>query len=290
MESFLFCRAYTIGAFDKVFAEESAPEHFPRDRTFHLRHIRLDITLDEEAGEVRGTATLLLSPLNDGLREIDLDGEDLHIRKVTDQEGRTLEFEYDGHKRGFKLGRSYKAAADFSLKIAYDARPRKGMFFIRPTKTDPKRPWMVWTQGEQEDNRAWFPSYDAPNQRLTSEVVVTVPEKQFAVSNGRLLDEKHDPARKTRTYHWLQDIPHVNYLITIVSGEFDRHEEMWEGIPLQYYLPKGEGPKIKAPFKFVPSMMTFFSKATGQKYPLAKYAQAVVPYLTLRRVEKQTLA
>ena len=289
MESFLFCRAYTIGAFDKVFAEESAPEHFPRDRTFHLRHIRLDITLDEEAGEVRGTATLLLSPLNDGLREIDLDGEDLHIRKVTDQEGRTLEFEYDGHKLWFKLGRAYKADADFSLKIAYDARPRKGMFFIRPTKTDPKRPWMVWTQGEQEDNRAWFPSYDAPNQRLTSEVVVTVPEKQFAVSNGRLLDEKHDPARKTRTYHWLQDIPHVNYLITIVSGEFDRHEEMWEGIPLQYYVPKGEGPKIKDTFKFVPSMMAFFSKATGQKYPWAKYAQAVVRDFTFGGMENTTL-
>ena len=173
MESFLFCRAYTIGAFDKVFAEESAPEHFPRDRTFHLRHIRLDIVLDEEAGEIGGTATLLLSPLNDGLRDIDLDGEDLHIRKVTDQEGRSLEFEYDSHKLRIKLGRAYKADTEFSLKIAYDARPRKGMFFIRPAKADPKRPRMVWTQGEQEDNRAWFPSYDAPNQRLTSEVILS---------------------------------------------------------------------------------------------------------------------
>src|SRR2546425_2379442 len=289
MESFLFCRAYTIGAFDKVFAEESAPEHFPRDRTFHLRHIRIDITLDEEAGEVRGIATLRLSPLNDGLREIDLDGEDLHIRKVTDQESRSLEFEYDSHKLRIKLGRAYKADTEFTLKIAYDARPRKGMFFIRPTKTDPKRPWMVWTQGEQEDNRAWFPSYDAPNQRLTSEVVVTVPEKQFAVSNGRLLKEEHDAARKTRTYHWLQDIPHVNYLITLVSGEFDRQEEMWEGVPLQYYVPKGEGPKIRDTFKFVPSMMTFFSKATGQKYPWAKYAQAVVRDFTFGGMENTTL-
>src|SRR3989442_15129919 len=134
MESFLFCRAYTIGAFDNVFAEESAPEHFPRDRTFPLRHILLDITLDEEAGEVRGTATLRLSPLNDGLREIDLDGEDLHIRKVTDPEGQSLEFDYDGKKLRVRLGRSLKADAELTLKIAYDARPRKGMFFVRPTK------------------------------------------------------------------------------------------------------------------------------------------------------------
>jgi len=174
-------------------------------------------------------------------------------------------------------------------EIAYDARPRKGMFFVRPTKEYPKRPWMVWTQGEQEDNRAWFPSYDAPNERMTSEVVVTVPEKHVAISNGRLLKEKHDEARKTRTYHWLQDLPHVNYLITIVSGEFDRHEEMWDGIPLQYYVPKGEGPKIKDTFRFLPSMMTFFSKATGQKYPWAKYAQAVVRDFTFGGMENTTL-
>jgi aminopeptidase N len=163
------------------------------------------------------------------------------------------------------------------------------MFFIRPTKAYPKRPWMVWTQGEQEDNRAWFPSYDAPNQRMTSEVVVTVDEKQFAISNGRLGGEKHDAARKTRTYHWLQDIPHVNYLITIVSGEFDRHEETWDGVPLQYYVPKGEGPKIKDTFRYLPSMMTFFSTATGQKYPWAKYAEAVVRDFTFGGMENTTL-
>src|SRR5437879_12481055 len=119
MESFLFCRAYTIGAFDKVFAEESAPEHFPRDRTFHLRHIRLDVVLDEEAGEVRGTASLRLSPLNDGLQDIDLDGEDLHIRKVPDQEDRSLEIEYDSHKRRITPGRVYKTVTDSSLRSQY---------------------------------------------------------------------------------------------------------------------------------------------------------------------------
>ena len=133
MESFLFCRAYVIGAFDKVFADESAPEHFPRDRTFDLRHVRLDIALDLEKAEVRGTATLLLSPVNDGLREIDIDGEDLHIRKITDAEGRSLEFDYDGKKLRVRLGRALKADAELTLKIAYDARPRKGMFFVRPT-------------------------------------------------------------------------------------------------------------------------------------------------------------
>ncbi|TLZ64902.1 MAG: hypothetical protein E6K13_00765 [Methanobacteriota archaeon] len=288
-ESFLFCRAYHIGAADRVFAEESAPEHFPRDRTFRVRHIRLDVALDQVKGEVRGTATLTLSPLNDGLREIELDGDSLHIRKVTDGEGRVLEFDYDGARLSVRLARAVKADSEFFLRIAYDCKPRKGMFFVHPTKAYPKHPFMVWTQGEQEDNRSWFPSYDSPNQRMTSEVVVTVDEAQLAISNGRLVNEKRDAARKTRTFHWLQDIPHVNYLITIVSGEFDRAETAWEGVPLQYYVPKGEGAKIDDTFRYLPSMMTFFSKATGVKYPWAKYAQAVVRDFTFGGMENTTL-
>src|SRR3970040_1242652 len=165
MESFVFCRAYHVGAPDRVFAEESAPEHYPRDRTFHLRHVKLNITLDEKEGTVEGTATLTLSPLNDGLRDIDLDGEDLHIQK---------------------------AAAEFTLSIAYDCKPKKGMFFIRPSKAYPRHPWMIWTQGEEEDNRCWFPSYDAPNQRMTSGGIGRGHEKPFAISNGRLLKESRD--------------------------------------------------------------------------------------------------
>jgi len=126
MESFLFCRAYHLGDFDKVFAEDSAPDHFPRDRTFNVRHVRLDVAIDQPNREVRGTSTLLLTPVNDGLRDIELDGESLHVRKVTDGEGRSLDFDYDGSKLKVRLGRAYKADAEFSLKVAYDCRPRRG--------------------------------------------------------------------------------------------------------------------------------------------------------------------
>jgi aminopeptidase N len=289
METFLFCRAYLMGAGDKVFADPNAPEHYPRDRTFQLRHIRLDITLDQKEHEVRGTATLTLNPLNDGLRQVELDGENLHIRRVTDGDRKALDFEYGDGTLKVRLGRALKAGAEFVLKVAYECKPKRGLFFIHPTKAYPKHPWMVWTQGEQEDNRAWFPSYDSPNQKMTSEVVVTVDEKQFAASNGRLVKESRDARRRTRTYHWLMDIPHSNYLITLVSAEFDRQEEVWEGVPLQYYVPKGQGARIKETFRYLPSMMAFYSKVTGLKYPYSKYGQAVVQDFTFGGMENTSL-
>ena len=45
----------------------------------------------------------------------------------------------------------------------------------------------AWTQGEDEDSRYWFPCYDYPNNRRTSEVIATVPENFTAVSNGALI-------------------------------------------------------------------------------------------------------
>ena len=71
-------------------------------------------------------------------------------------------------------------------------------------------------------------------------------------------------------------MPHPNYLITIVSGEFDVVEEIWDGVPLQYYVRKGRGSAVKETFRYLPSMMTFFSRVTGLKYPYPKYAEAVV--------------
>ncbi len=68
-EELLVCRQ-ARGAFgDKTFADESAPENQPRDRAFHVKHLRLEVTPDLAAKAVAGTSTLTLTPINDGLRK-----------------------------------------------------------------------------------------------------------------------------------------------------------------------------------------------------------------------------
>ncbi len=42
-----------------------------------------------------------------------------------------------------------------------------------------------------ETNRFWFPAHDFPNERLTTELIVSVPDGYTVVSNGRLMG---DPA------------------------------------------------------------------------------------------------
>ncbi len=284
------CRGQRLGAFaDRVFAPAEAPEHWARERTFQLQHTRLDITVDEEARTVTGTATHRLVPINDGLKELVFDQDSLTIRGVKDEDGKALEFETVGEALRIRLPRARKAGDPLEVRIRYEASPKKGMFFTSPDKGYPHKPRIVWTQGEEMDNRAWYPSYDYPNQKFTTEIVATVKDKYQAVANGHLVSEKHDDKRHTRTFHWLQDKPHPNYLVALVIGEWDTKAWDADGVPVHAYVPKGYGKYIDLCFSRVPHMVKFFGRVTGLKFPWDKYGQACVPDFTFGGMENTSL-
>ncbi|MBI4416868.1 MAG: HEAT repeat domain-containing protein [Euryarchaeota archaeon] len=286
VEEQLICRLTTVGRADKVFAEETASEHQPRDRQFHVKHIRLDLGLDLAKRTIAGTSTLTLTPINDGLRAVDLDAVDLTIRGVRG-EGKALPFDHRDGLLTVKLPRAYKAGEEFTLAVRYAGKPRKGLFFIGPDKDYPKKEPQVWTQGEAEDNKFWFPCYEAPNDRMTSDVLLTVPKGWVAVSNGRLVALRE--ANGGRLFHWRQDVPHVNYLIALAAGRYEIVEEEWDGVPLQYYVPRGASKLVPLAFRETGNMMDFFSKVTGQQYPYPKYAQVVVTDATLGGMENTSM-
>lgn len=271
------CRGHGTGTWDKAFAAPDAPEHPPRDRTFLLHHLRLNIDIDEREKTVSGTVTHRLSPINDGLREITLDAADLTIRRIVDSAGKALEWEQHGEALTIRLARARKAGDVFEIRIRYEAKPRVGLYFLGPDKAYPKRARSVWTQGEDMDNRYWFPSYDYPNQRFTSEVIATVDERLEALSNGRLVKVTHDAKRKRRTYHWSLDKPHSNYLIALAVGEWDAKEWKADGVPVQAHVPKGMSAFLERAFHNVPDMVRYFGEATGLPYPWPRYDQVVVP-------------
>ena len=93
------CKGQRMGAFsDHVFAPADTRERWPPERTFQLQHMRLDLTIDDEAKTVSGTATHRLAAINDGLKEVAFDQEGLDIRGVKDDSGKALEFEVHGEQ------------------------------------------------------------------------------------------------------------------------------------------------------------------------------------------------
>lgn len=257
----------------RAFQPQPVEPKFPRDRGFQVTHTRLEVRIDERAGTVVGRAALSVRAIVP-TRRLELDASDMRIQKVRSG-GRDVRFEHVEPRLSIDLGRQVKEGAEAKVEIRYEAHPQKGLYFIRPDRHYPKKPVQVWSQGESEDNHHWFPGYDYPNNKATSEAFFTVRDPLVAFSNGHLVGRVKSGPGWT-TYHWKQDVAQPNYLIAVVVGAFDEVREDWEGIPLHYFVPKGQKAWAKETFKHTRDILSFFSKATGYQYPYPKYAQAVI--------------
>lgn len=253
-----------------------AEAHETRSRDFDIKHIRLALRVDPAEKFIEGTATISLTAFRDELDSLELDASELDVREVR-QGRRRLRFESFREKLLVMLGRPLRRGASLTLQVSYSARPRRGLYFVRPDESYPKKPLQVWSQGEAEDNHAWFPCTDAPNQRQTTETIITVPEAFTVLSNGRLLSAKRDARRALKTFHWRQDEPHPAYLVSIVVGQFEElRARGTNGLPVTYYTYPGMGPEARRLMGRTPEMIRHFSRLFGYPFPFAKYAQVVV--------------
>ncbi|MHB8621491.1 MAG: M1 family metallopeptidase, partial [Chloroflexota bacterium] len=249
--------------------------HYTPDRFFQAQHLRLELRLDFEQQALEGVATYRLAPIGQGSDWVTLDAAEMDIQEVLVQGGAEPgSWTHDRAKLRVALptGRSGEA---LTLAIRYSCRPARGMYFLAPDAGYPDRPRQAWTQGQAEDGKYWVPCFDFPNQKMPTEMLATLPTSMLAVSNGALLSVE-DAGEGWRTWHFVQDVPHPAYLITLAAGDFSQLDEEWDGLPVQYFVRPGREEDGRRAFGNTPRMIDFFSSATGVRYPYAKYAQVAV--------------
>ncbi|HEV3258240.1 MAG TPA: M1 family aminopeptidase [Gemmataceae bacterium] len=270
-------------------APAAGPLRTAGDRPIDIQHIRLDLRVDLPKKTVAARATLRLRSLRP-IAAISLDAVGFEVSRVllgtNDKDGSPVPFAHDDRKLVIDLDPSWPADHAATLRIDYRVRePKAGLYFFGPTKAEPDVPLTVWSQGEATTNRYWFPCLDQPNQRQTTELVVTAADGFEVVSNGRLVARRTDPVHKTVTFHWLQDKPHAAYLVTLVVGQFDVVREEWRHVPVLYYVPRGHKDDVARTFGRTRAMLGFFSRRFGIDYPWDKYAQVVVEQFTAGGME-----
>jgi aminopeptidase N len=251
-----------------------ADEPYARSRDYDLQHSKIALHFDLAQKKVLGEVTHSLTILRDGTAKIVFDSAGLTIQKVTVNKA-AAKFETAADKLIIPLAADAKAGDRLEITIRYEGKPTKGMYFILPDKDYPDRPSQIWTQGESEDTHYYLPTYDYPNDRLTTETILTVPASWITVSNGKLINVS-DAGKGLRTWYWKESVPSSTYLITVVAGEFDEVKDSWRGIPVTYYAPKGRGDRLPANYGRTSAMMELFSKKFGVDYPWEKYAQVMV--------------
>ncbi len=170
----------------------SAPLHFradepyARSRDYDLQHSRMAFRFDIEQKKVFGDVTHSISILRDATAKIAFDSVGLTIQSVSVNKA-PAGFETTAEKLIVALPAAAHASDKFEIEIRYEAKPAKGLYFVLPDKDYPDRPKQIWTQGESEDTRYYLPTYDYPNDRLTTETILTVPASWITVANGKLI-------------------------------------------------------------------------------------------------------
>jgi len=288
MRRIKFTSLFLLTTFAALFArgrwgDQYSDFHFARDRVFDLIHSKLEISFNEKERSLAGKVTHTFTPLLPNQRFVVLDAVGLNIEKISDPTGNSLAFDQFDGKLKIDLGLPFRAQFDtFFVTIEYNGKPKEGIYFVQPDAKYPRKRHQIWSQGEDEYTRHWIPIYDYPNDKATSEVLVTVPEKYLAVSNGELVSNKR--ANGLRTFHWRENVPHVTYLISLVAGELEMYSDTAtvyvdnnvKVVPVLYYHPPGEKEKSVRSFGKTRKMIRFFSEKIGVPYPYEKYAQATI--------------
>lgn len=269
-----------------LWAEE--PDVFKRPRQaervhdYDVQHYRIQLRFEEKTRSFFGETTITLDPLRDGFAECDLDADTFRVTAVRAQDGSRLRFEHVAPRLRilFPKPLHYKERVTFTVVYeAHNARvdPVKyGMAKDYDLGLDFK-PGLINTLSFPDGAHHWFPCYDYPNDKATSEVIATVPDTYEAISNGRLVSTTADSAHHERTFRWLQEKPHSTYLFVLVAGRYVAVEDSAGELPVRFWVNAKDVPNAQRTFGGAREMIRFFESKLGVAYPWAKYDQIAIP-------------
>lgn len=273
--------ARPLGYFNPTSGEDLRQYPPSPQADFTRMALKIDIA-DMNVPRMDVVQSLTCVPLGSPMSTLRLDARLFKIKsvEVAKPAGRKSSFKHDGMRLEIMFDPPVPAGETIELLTTYTVEnPPKGIIWTPETPEWPGRPAQLHSQGQAEDNSYWFPCHDSPNERLETSMVVTVPEGFQVCSNGRLVQraDKDESAGGRRTmFHWSQDKPHVNYLVSLVVGKFDVENVGRGKLSMPVYVPPGRAGDIKGTYGNTPRMVELFERRTGQVYPWDQYAQVVV--------------
>ncbi len=280
--------------------------NYPKDRIVDFQHMRLELFIaDMETPKLAATQMLRFAPISEAITSLTLDARGMKITGVS-AIGYEASFTYDGSTLVASFVPSIQAGQTVELVTTYELNdPARGLIWTLPDDAWPGRTAQIHTQGQPQTNHYWFPCHDFPNERLTTEVIATVPAGYLASSNGFLAEQtrviREAPGARTSSgklgpallrafdrFQWMQDREHPNYLVTLVVGKFDvvdvggkitrvvDDKEVQVPLSCPVYVPVGRGGDVQRTYANTLPMIRTFERLFDEPYPWARYAQLVV--------------
>ncbi len=257
--------------------ERMTNDRYTRSHDYDLVHQRIELSnVSWDSLSFDGRVVSTLVSLRPGLDSVIFDaGHLLDIRKASAGSAE-LRTSRHGDTLVVNLGAPAAFGDTLRLTIEYQARidNGSGLTFKKSEPGHAHYPQQIWSQGEDDNNHDWFPTYDFPNDKMTWELVATVPAEYTVVSNGKLVSDTK--TADGHTVHWSQEEPSATYLVSLIVAPLVKVSDDWRGKPVDYYVYREDSALAMPLFKVTPDMIEVYSQLTGVDYPWAKYAQTTV--------------
>jgi len=301
------CSLSVASAADKPLTPPTPlPRPFGRGHTyFHPTAIapyRFENTIvrvhfDFPRGIVHGDETAIVHPKRSGLQTLPFNTLGIHYERVS-VNGKPAHYSLNADKQLINVNLPAPAAANqrLSVEFTYWVQPQRGVYFIRPDKGYPDVTPEIWSQGEMIDNRRWFPTWDEPNEKTPSELIVTVPHGWTVVANGSLKSHTHSGSQET----WDWNSPHrkSTYLIAFSAGPLSEHHttlgQADDGdvahfgngnMPVDSYVQPKYAKLNALCFGDTNDIVAYFQQIIGVKFPWLKYDQTTAERFTYGGME-----
>ncbi|MCF7751161.1 M1 family metallopeptidase [Bacillus subtilis subsp. subtilis] len=236
--------------------------HTAPARGFDVLHYNVALVPDIAGKQVQGNL-LMRFRAEQPLQTLSLDSGTLAIASVQ-QDGRALAFEQADNRVHIALAKPLRAGRTSSVRIVYTGAPRFGLEF---------------TPGRDEvytifSTSQWMPSVDAPDERATLDMSVTLPPGLLAAGTGRVLPSRTlDDGRIE--HRWSLDTPMPGYVYGFAAGRYQQATQQHGPVTLRFLSVDRTPAQLQSLFARTGDMLDFFAARAGLPYR-GEYEQALV--------------
>ncbi|MGH8044554.1 MAG: M1 family metallopeptidase, partial [Stenotrophomonas sp.] len=246
-----------------LFLSASGAAHASATRGFDVLHYDVALIPDIAGKQVAGTQAIQLRSEIAALTEVVLDSGKLKVSAISVQ-GRPQHFAQHEGKLQITLDHPLKRDAVATLQLTYTGSPPYGLEFA-PERDE------VYTIFSTSQ---WMPSVDAPDERATLRLSVTLPAGLLATGTGRALPVSTLADGRVE-HRWQLDTPMPGYVYGFAAGRYQQAQARHAGIALRFLSAERSPEQLQAIFARTGGMLDFFAARAGLPYR-GDYQQALV--------------
>ena len=245
---------------------------FPRsgNRGYDVKHYEVSLGYQPRSGQLTARDVVEARAMS-GLRRFSLDLDGLKVTSVA-VNGEAAEYGRGRGKVKIVPAAPIAKGEAFKVVLRYQGQPRKVIDPDGSTEGWFRTPDGAVGVGEPIGTAAWLACNNAPRDKASFDIQITVPAGVKAVSNGRLVSrQKVD--RRVR-WSWSEPAPMATYLALVDIGDGKLVESHVGKLPTWTLVDPRLAKKSRAAIGSLPEIVRFESKIYGP-YPFTAAGSVV---------------